>query len=144
MRSGIQHCDRHTSLHCIKGVDPLMKRSILILLALFVTAAPAWAAPSATKAVKAESEGVTTLAVTVTSDEDVYAVTITGAAIDDVRAPHGWVGVASGNHVMFMTGDNPVKAGSAVAFKIMTTEPSAALKVSFRGKEDPIGKPMDI
>jgi len=26
----------------------------------------------------------------------------------------------------------------------MTSEPSAALKVSFRGKEDPIGTPVDI
>ena len=122
-----------------------MKRSILILLALFVAAAPAWAAgPTASKAVKAESDGITTLAVNVTSSEEVFAVTITGAAIDDVRAPKGWVGVASGNHVMFMTGENPVKSGNTLAFKIMTTEPSAALKVSFRGKEDAIGTPVDI
>ena len=122
-----------------------MKRSILILLALFVAAAPAWAAgPTASKAVKAESDGITTLAVNVTSSEEVFAVTITGAAIDDVRAPKGWVGVASGNHVLFMTGENPVKSGNTLAFKIMTTEPSAALKVSFRGKEDAIGTPVDI
>jgi len=122
-----------------------MKRSILILLALFVAAAPAWAAgPTASKAVKAESDGITTLAVNVTSSEEVYTVTITGAAIDDVRAPKGWVGVASGNHVMFMTGENPVKSGNTLAFRIMTTEPSAALKVSFRGKDDPIGMPVDI
>ena len=122
-----------------------MKRSILILLALFVAAAPAWAAgPTAKKAVKAESDGITTLAINVTSTDEVYTVTITGAAIDDVRAPHGWVGVAAGNHVMFMTGDNPVHGGNTVAFKIMTTEPTAALKVSFRGKEDPIGNPVDI
>ena len=122
-----------------------MKRSILLLLALFVAAAPAWAAgPTATKAVKAESDGVTTLAVTVSSGEEVYAVTISGAAIDDVRAPKGWVGVASGNHVMFMTDGNPVRGGNSIAFKILTTEPSASLKVSFRGKEDPIGSPMSI
>ncbi|HET6348849.1 MAG TPA: hypothetical protein VFH88_07155 [Candidatus Krumholzibacteria bacterium] len=122
-----------------------MKRSILVLVALFVAAAPAWAAgPTATKAVKGESDGITTLAVTVSSTDEVYAVTISGAAIDDVRAPKGWVGVASGNHVMFMTGENPVKGGNSMAFKILTTEPTAALKVSFRGKEDPIGNPMDI
>lgn len=122
-----------------------MKRSILILLALFVSAAPAWAAgPTATKAVKAESDGVTTLAVTVSSNEDVFAVTISGAAIDDVRAPKGWVGVASGNHVMFMTDANPVTNGRSIAFKILTTEPSASLKVSFRGKEDPVGSPVNI
>jgi hypothetical protein len=122
-----------------------MKRSILILLALFVSAAPAFAAPSATKAVKAESDGITTLAVNVSSDQEVYTVIITGAAIDDVRAPHGWVGVASGNHVMFMTGEAPIHSGSSVAFKIMTKEPSAALKVSFRDKEqDAIGNPLNI
>ena len=122
-----------------------MKRSILMLIALFVAAAPAWAAaPKATKAVKAESEGVTTLAVTVSSDEEVYAVTISGAAIDDVRAPKGWVGVASGNHVMFMTDENPVTSGRSLAFKILTTEPGASIKVSFRGKEDPIGSPVSL
>jgi hypothetical protein len=123
-----------------------MKRSILVLLVLVVAVVPAWAAaaPTATKAVKAESDGVTTLAVTVSSDEEVYAVTISGASIDDIRAPKGWVGVASGNHVVFMTGENPVKSGSDLAFKILTTEPSAALKVSFRGKEDPIGTPLNI
>ena len=122
-----------------------MKRSILLLLALFVAAAPAWAAgPTANKAVKAESDGITTLAVTVSSDEDVYAVTISGAAIDDVRAPKGWVGVASGNHVMFMTDANPVTGGRSIAFKILTTEPTASLKISFRGKEDPVGSPVNI
>ena len=122
-----------------------MKRSLLLLLALFVSAAPAWAAgPSAKKAVKAESDGVTTLAVTVSSDEDVYAVIISGAAIDDVRAPKGWVGVASGNHVMFLTDENPVTSGKTTLFKILTTEPTASLKVSFRGKEDPVGEPLNI
>ena len=91
-----------------------MKRSLLLLLALFVSAAPAFAAgPSATKAVKAESDGVTTLAVTVSSDEDVYTVTISGAAIDDLRAPKGWVGIASGNHVMFTTDEKPVSNGAS-------------------------------
>jgi hypothetical protein len=122
-----------------------MKRSLLIFLALVVVAVPVWAAgPTATKAVKAESDGITTLAVTVSSDEDVYAITISGAAIDDVRAPKGWVGVASGNHVMFMTDENPVTGGRSLAFKILTTEPTAALKVSFRGKEDPVGSPLNI
>ena len=122
-----------------------MKRSLLLFLALFVMAAPVWAAgPSASKAVKGESDGVTTLAVTVSSDQEIFAVTISGAAIDDVRAPKGWVGVASGSHVMFMTDANPVASGRSLAFKILTTEPSASLKVSFRGKEDPVGSPLDI
>jgi hypothetical protein len=121
-----------------------MKRTLLVLFALMVSVAPVWAAPSAKKAVKAESDGVTTLAVTVSSDEDVYAVTISGAAIDDLRAPKGWVGIASGNHVMFMTDENPVSGGRSIAFKILTTEPSASLKVTFRGKEDPVGAPLNI
>lgn len=124
-----------------------MKRSILVLLALVaaVVVVPAWAAgPSATKAVAGEDSGISTLAVTVSSGEEVFAVTITGAAVDDIRAPKGWVGVASGNHVMFMTGENPVKAGNTLAFKILTTEPSASLKISFRGKDDPIGSPVNL
>jgi hypothetical protein len=125
-----------------------MKRSILVTLALIVVVAalPAWAAgPSATKAIAGEDSGVSTLYVTVTcGDDEVYAVTISGAAVDDIKAPKGWVGIASGNHVMFRTGDNPVKTGNTLAFKILTTEPSASLKVSFRGKEDPIGSPLTI
>lgn len=124
-----------------------MKRSILVMLALLSALAivPAWAAgPSATRSVAGEDNGISTLAVTVTSDTEVFAVTISGAAVDDIRAPKGWVGVASGNHVMFRTGDNPVKGGNALAFKILTTEPTAALKVSFRGKEDPIGSPVNL
>jgi hypothetical protein len=122
-----------------------MKRSFLLLLALVVIAAPVWAAgPTATKVVKGESDGVTTLAVTVSSDQDVFTVTISGAAIDDVRAPKGWVGVASGNHVMFTTDENPVTDGRSLLFKILTTEPTAALKVSFKGKEDPVGSSLSI
>jgi hypothetical protein len=124
-----------------------MKRSILVTLALVaVLVVPAFAAgPSATKAVAGEENGVSTLAVTVScGDNEVYAVTISGAAVDDIRAPKGWVGVASGNHVMFRTGENPVKSGNSLAFRILTTEPSASLKVSFRGKEDPIGSPVDL
>jgi len=125
-----------------------MKRSIFVVLALVAAIAtvPAWAAgPTATKAVAGEDNGVSTLAVTVScGDNEVYAVTISGAAVEDIRAPKGWVGVASGSHVMFRTGENPVKAGNTLAFKILTTEPSAGLKVSFRGKDDPIGSPMNL
>lgn len=123
-----------------------MKRSFLVMMALLaLVIVPAWAAgPTATKAVAGEDNGVSTLAVTVSSDQEVYAVTISGAAVDDIRAPKGWVGVASGNHVMFRTGDNPVKGGNSLAFKVLTTEPSASLKVSFRGKEDPIGSPVNL
>jgi len=124
-----------------------MKRSFLILVALVaaVVVVPAWAAgPTATKAVAGEDEGISTLRVTVASSDEVYAVIISGAAVDDIRAPKGWVGVASGNHVMFRTGENPVKAGNTLSFKILTTEPTAALKISFRGKEDPIGSPVNL
>jgi hypothetical protein len=125
-----------------------MKRSLfLTFVAVAVVAAvPALAAgPAATKAVTGEEDGISTLAITVSSGSDeVYAVVISGARVDDVRAPKGWVGVASGNHVVFQTGANPVKSGNALAFKILTAEPSAAIKVSFRGKDDPIGKPMDL
>lgn len=125
-----------------------MKRSVFLSLMLVaaIVAVPAFAAgPSATKAVSGEADGVSTLYITVSSGADeVFAVSISGAKVDDIRAPKGWVGVASGNHVMFRTGDSPVKAGGSLAFKVLTTEPAASLKVSFEGKDEPIGQTMDI
>ena len=125
-----------------------MKRPFLLSLfmVMAVVAVPALAAgPSAIKAVTAEADGVSTLAVTVSSAaSEVFAVTIYGAKLEDIRAPKGWVGVASGSHVVFRTGENPVKSGNSLAFKLLTTEPSASLKVSFQGKEDPIGEPISL
>jgi hypothetical protein len=126
-----------------------MKRSqLLFVFALLavLAAVPAWAqSPSAAKAVAGSEDGVTTLAITVTSSADeVYGVTIKGARVEDIRAPKGWVGIASGSSVMFRTGENPVKSGTTLAFKVLTTEPSAALTVSFRGKDDAVGAPLTL
>ncbi len=124
-----------------------MKRShwfVLVVLAL--AAAPAWAeGPTAAKAVMGEEDGVTTVAITVASkDDEVYGVTIKGARLEDIRAPKGWVGIASGSSVMFRTGENPVKSGNSLAFKIQTSEPGAGLTVSFRGKDDAVGSPVNL
>lgn len=124
-----------------------MKRfPLVVLVVLVIAAAPAWAdGPTAAKAVTGMEDGVTTLAITVASKSDeVYGVNIRGARMEDIRAPKGWVGIASGSSVMFRTGENPVKAGQALAFKVMTTEPGAGLTVSFRGKDDAIGQPLSL
>ena len=125
-----------------------MKRSMILMLVLLgvVISAPAWADnPTAAKAVAGVDGSVSTLAITVTSNTDeVYGVTIIGAKIEDIRAPKGWVGIASGSSVMFRTGDSPVKRGASLAFRVVTTDASAGLTVSFRGKEDPIGKPVSL
>ncbi len=124
-----------------------MKRSQLLLLsaAFVLTTAPAWAQPTAKKAAAGSEDGVTTVIITVSATgEDVYGVTIKGAKVEDIRAPKGWVGISSGSNAMFRTGENPVKSGSAVAFKVMTSEPSAGMTVSFRGKEDVVGEPIDL
>ncbi len=124
-----------------------MKRSQLFVLVLLVLAAvPAWAqGPTAAKAVTGMEDGVTTLAITVASKGDeVYGVNIKGARLEDIRAPKGWVGIASGSTVMFRTGENPVKSGNSLAFKISTSEPSAALTGSFRGKDDTVGAPLNL
>jgi len=124
-----------------------MKRSSLFVLVLLVlAAAPAWAdGPTAAKAIKGTEDGVTTIAITVASKGDeVYGVTIKGAQMEDIRAPKGWVGISSGSSVMFRTGENPVKSGNTLAFKIQTTEPSASLTVSFRGKEDAVGQSVNL
>ncbi len=124
-----------------------MKRSHLVICALLVLGAvPAWADnPTAAKAVAGMEDGVTTLAITVASKGDeVYGVTIKGARVEDIRAPKGWVGISSGSSVMFRTGENPVKAGHSLAFKIQTTDPAAGLTVSFRGKDDAVGQPVNL
>lgn len=124
-----------------------MKRSHLFAFVLLVLAAvPAWAeGPTAAKAVTGSEDGVTTLAITVAcTGDEVYGVTIKGASMEDIRAPKGWVGISSGSSVVFRTGENPVKSGNTLAFKIQTTEPSSGLTVSFRGKDDPIGEPVNL
>jgi len=124
-----------------------MKRSLLFVLGLLVLAAvPAWAdGPTAQKATKGSADGITTFAITVAADgEDVYGVTIKGAQMEDIRAPQGWVGIASGSSVMFRTGEHPVTSGNSLEFKIQTSEPSAALTISFRGKEDVVGTPVNL
>ena len=124
-----------------------MKRS-LILIALIATmvVAPAWAdSPTARKDVAAVESGVTTIAVTVSSSSnEIYGVVIDGARVEDIRAPKGWVGVSSGSSAVFRTSQNPVKSGNSLAFRVMTTEPAAGLKVSFRGKDDPVGQPANL
>lgn len=125
-----------------------MKRSMILMLVLLgvaMSASVQAAGPTAAKAVAGADEGMTTLAITVSSDtDDVYAVTIKGAQVEDIRAPKGWVGIASGSSVTFRTGENPVSRGNSVAFRLVTPEPSAALTVSFRGKDDPIGAPLSL
>lgn len=124
-----------------------MKRSYLFVLVLLVlAAAPAYAeTPTAAKAVTGMEDGVTTLAITVASKgNEVYGVNIKGARLEDIRAPKGWVGISSGSSVMFRTGENPVKSGNTLAFKILTTDPSAGLTVSFRGKDDALGQPVNL
>jgi len=124
-----------------------MKRSALfVLIVLVLAAAPAWAeGPTAAKAVAGTEDGVTTVAITVASKGDeVYGVNIKGAKMEDIRAPKGWVGISSGSSVIFRTGENPVKSGHSLAFTIQTSEPSASLTVSFRGKDDAVGQPVNL
>ncbi len=124
-----------------------MKRSSLfVLIVLVLAAAPAWAqGPTAAKATMGTEDGVTTLAITVAAKgEEVYGVNIKGAKMEDIRAPKGWVGISSGSSVIFRTGENPVKSGQSLAFKIQTSEPSASLTVSFRGKDDAVGQPVNL
>lgn len=125
-----------------------MKRSMVLMVTLLGVAmvAPAWADnPTAAKAVAGADEGMTTLAITVSSStDDVYGVNIKGARVEDIRAPKGWVGIASGTSVMFRTGENPIRKGNSLAFRVVTPEPSAGLTVSFQGKDDPVGQPMNL
>jgi hypothetical protein len=119
---------------------------LMVVLLGVAMSAPAWAeSPTAAQAVAGEDAGMTTLAITVTSNtDDVYGVNIRGARVEDIQAPKGWVGIASGSNVIFRSGANPVKRGHSLAFRVVTPEASAGLTVSFRGKDDPLGKPMTL
>lgn len=124
-----------------------MKRSLILMVLIgAIAVAPVWAAgPKATKTVGGSEEGVTTVSVTVSSDTDaIYGVLIKGAQVEDIRAPKGWVGVSSGTSALFRTGNNPVKSGNALAFRVLTTDSGASLTVSFHGKEDPVGSALTL
>jgi hypothetical protein len=76
------------------------------------------------------------------ANQDIYGITIKDASgsIGDIAAPKGWVGISSGRDVIFRTGGSPIKAGSSLSFRLLTSNQDGELTVSFRDSKTLIGK----
>ncbi len=124
-----------------------MKRStwtlVTIVLAGGLIALPVLAAgPSATKAVIGTENGTAVIVINVAaSGQAIYGVNIKdeSGSIKDIVAPKEWVGISSGDEVIFRTGAKPIQPGSTLSFRVYTGNEGAQLSVSFRDKDSPIG-----
>jgi hypothetical protein len=122
-----------------------MTRSTLFVLLACVFAAflvvPAIAAdPVVKKSVITEDEGTTALKISVSAaNKPIYGITITDdtGSITNIVVPKGWVGISSGDRVILRSGD-PISSGETVAFRILTTNKSAPLGITFRDVKSPI------
>lgn len=122
-----------------------MTRSILFVLLACALATflvvPAMAAdPVVTKSVITEEDGTTALKISVSAaNKPIYGITIVDetGSITNIRSPKGWVGISSGDLVLFRSGD-PISSGETVAFRIFTTNKSAPLGITFRDVKSPI------
>lgn len=128
-----------------------MKRSLwtwTLATLVVLTALPVLAAgPSASKSVGGSEDGTAVLEIRVTAaGQSVYGVTIKDASgsIKDIAAPEGWVGISSGEDVIFRTGEKPIRAGSSLVFRLHTTNESGSLSISFRDKDSPIGSAQTL
>jgi F420-0:gamma-glutamyl ligase-like protein len=120
---------------------------LLIAAVSLMATAPAMAAdPDVSKTVlTSEGDAVVILSVTARG-RSVYGVTITDAteSIDDIVAPNGWVGIASGDRVTFRTVDTPIASGGSLAFRLVTKNAQAGLSVTFRDAKSPFGSKKSL
>lgn len=108
---------------------------MIVALGLLLAAPVSAAEPVLAKRVVTEDDGTAVVIVEVrAADRAIYAVTITddSGSITDIIAPKGWAGITSGDRVVFLTTDTPVGEGKTLAFKMVTTNKSASLNVTFR------------
>ena len=128
-----------------------MKRSIwtvsLLGILCVLVALPALAAdPKASKSVVGESDNASVVAVKVSAGSHaVYGVKIevTRGSISDLVAPKGWVGIATDDGALFLTGSKPIDAGSSASFRLITSG-KAEFSVSFRDDIGAIGGRQSI
>jgi hypothetical protein len=125
-----------------------MFRSSLIVLGICaLIASPILAAePTVTKSIFAETADETVLIVQVSAaDQEIFGINLSDASgsITDIFCPKGWVGISSGDRVTFRT-DEPISLGQTVKFRIVTTDKSAPLGITFRDKKSPIHMNQNI
>lgn len=126
-----------------------MLRSSLMILAICVLfATPVLSAePVVTKSIFAETGAETVLLVKVSgADKTIYGINLEdeSGSITDIFAPKGWVGISTGDSVMFRTGDKPIASGSTVIFRIVTSNKAAPLGVTFRDRDSSIHVDQNI
>lgn len=119
--------------------------NMLVLVTLGMTlAAPATAAdPQASKRVMTDADGSSVVLVNVVAtSREIYAISINDASssIEDIVAPNGWVGISSGDRVLFRTGDSPITPGKSVTFRIVTKNSNASLGIVFSDAKTAFGK----
>lgn len=119
--------------------------TMLVLVTLGMTlAAPATAAdPQASKRVMTDADGSSVVLVNVVAtSREIYAISINDASssIEDIVAPNGWVGISSGDRVLFRTGDSPITPGKSVTFRIVTKNSNASLGIVFSDAKTAFGK----
>jgi len=116
-----------------------MKRFTLVMLmviAIGMTLAVSALAqePQASKRVITDADGTSVVLINVVAaGREIYAMSISDASagVENIIAPNGWVGISSGDRVLFRTGDTPIKPGSSVTFRLVTKNASSALGVVF-------------
>ena len=126
-----------------------MLRSTLMILAICVLiATPVLSAePVVSKSIFAESGAETVLLVKISgADKAIFGINLAddSGSITDIYAPKGWVGISTGDEVMFRTGDKPIAKGSTVTFRIVTTNKAAPLGVTFRDRDSSIHVDQNI
>jgi len=108
---------------------------IVASLAVLTTVPAVASEPVVSKRVMTEDNGTAVLVVEISATADaIYGVTLVDetGSVTDVFAPKGWAGISSGDRVLFSTVDSPVEAGATVVFRLVTTNKSAPLRVTFR------------
>ena len=78
-----------------------------------------------------------TKSVLTTADGSVYGINVSdaSASLEDISVPDGWVGIATDDMILLRTLDNPIGAGEAVSFRIVTKNSQAPLGLVFRDKK---------
>lgn len=121
---------------------------LLVLMLTALVAVPVFAAdPTVSKRVIMEDDGSTVVVLNVVArDRAVYGLTVVdaSASIDDIVAPDGWAAVTTGDRVSFRTVDKPIRSGSTLAFRIVTTGSSSELGVTFRDDKSSFGSKKKI
>lgn len=126
-----------------RSLRTLTLTTLVVLLALPVLAAN----PNASKKVAGSEDGTALVEIRVTAvGQSVYGVTIKDASgsIEDIIAPKGWVGISSGDHVIFRTGEKPIRSGNSMTFRLFTTNEGGSLSVSYRDDKGPIGSAQNL